>query len=149
MGYVRAVRWGATRARTQRPVQPRFVPSTVREPPVSPTDCNVEDQIERLVEGGRVWTVDPGVLEHNLLGTVGDHLREVAAFKEWLVEAEVDREVKPSVDVHVPKQRGRNTSVSSHFPSEVGTNAHEILCPLQAEVVEALVVRGTPFKPPA
>ena len=105
----------ATRVRTQRPVQPRLVPSTVGEPSVGPTDCNVEDQIERLVEGGRVRTVFPGVLKDNLLGAVGDHLREVASVKEWLVEAEVDRLVKPTVDIHVPSRVSTIFQSSAHF----------------------------------
>ena len=96
----------ATHVRTQRPVQPRFVPSAVGEPSVRPTDCNVEDQIEWLVEGSRVRTALPRVLKDNLLGAVGDHLREVAPIKEWLVEAEVDREMKPTVDIHVPNRVG-------------------------------------------
>lgn len=137
----------ATCVHTQRPIQPRFVPSTVGEPSVSPTDCNIEDQIEWLVEGGRVRAVLPRVLKNNLLGSVGDYLWEVPSFKERLVEAEVHCEVKPTVDVHVPSR------VDAIFQSSTQTD-HELnlqvfLGPLQAEVVEPLVEGGTPFVPPA
>jgi hypothetical protein len=110
----------ATCVRTQRPVQPRFVPSTVGEPPVGPPDCNVEDQIKWLIEGGRVWTVLPRVLKRNLLGAVGDYLREVASVKERLVEADVDRKVEPTVDVHVPSRMGTTfQSPAEFFPSRL------------------------------
>lgn len=82
-----------------------------------------------------------------MLGAVGDYLWEVSSVKERLVEAEVHREVKPTVDVHVPSRVDAIFQSSTQLGHEL--NLQVILSPLQAEVVEPLVERGAPFVPPA
>ena len=60
-----------------------------------------------LIERSGVRPVDPRILQRDGGGAVIDHLRELSALEEWLVEPEVEEGVQAGVDVYPSRRKRR------------------------------------------
>ena len=79
-----------------------------------------------LIERSSVRPVDPRILQRDGGGAVIDHLRELSALEEWLVEPEVEEGVQACVDVYPSrrKRRGGNRYFLKERERERMTKTH-------------------------
>lgn len=108
-------------APTDRSIQPRLIPSAIREPAVSAADGNIENKVERyhiiekrsvsfflnndfathtLIERSGISAARPRVGKDDLLRGVRDGRWEFATLEERDVETQVEHVLKAVVDVN-------------------------------------------------
>jgi len=90
---------------SQRSIQPRFIPRTIREPPIRTTNGDIHNQVKVLVKRCRVRRATLRIRCQYPLRPVQDSLWELAPLEERLVELELEELVVPRVDVNTDELR--------------------------------------------